>query len=906
MDNEPREEEDFGAPEEEEEIPENENHFNINDEDDQNNDLFGDEEEDDEMEEEIEELPPDHPLFNTLQDQMKDQLTRQYDAVDVEIRDKTALKNQLTENREQVGVELYQIQQTLVRLQTKLTEANEKRAQYEQERLQKEEELKEAREELAAREQELKDRTAEYENQRNELDKLNQNVLLLEKHNQEMLDQVAVTRRETYKHEQSAQETETAKKEQDLYIDKLTEQVANIGSGLAEVEAQILAQRAETKTARDALLQASLEMEKIQFERNHLIQEWNSSLVNVKRRAETLQNIEAAAAKQEEEIRAAQNEYNGIKKQIADQQEIAERNTGLYNKIRNRITYLDGKIQETQQARQKLEGTLEELTQLTREKERLVSKLIIERNQANTEFKQSQKGANEISNQIHAIEDYIIKQVEEQTNMKKDTVAAQNDVQKIRDQIEAKDRELSSLQNEVMKLKIDKLNITGQCSKFEKGLEEIVNELQEKDQLISQYEMQIRKNNVNIEKLQSEVDKLNRKYDQLTSAQNGEEYGPLERKIRVLESKIQQSDENAAECQSTWLKKQTELVTLTHQCEDGEESCNTLNAHIAVLSRKRDRTKLALEATEKEIDKYNIQIKLLQREMSTLGEKLSSGNGQGDLLIEGNINFEAEILEQLQKKEEESANIERKIEELNDYRTQIADDLMETEKNIMLWEKKLQLAREMREALDPNYGASEIRLMKKEITRMELRLKQIKKQQQNIVQEMSFGLRRRETIATRGAVQQRLNKDKTRSDISKGITELKRQIKSLQKENQQIELEIRDHNDAQQEQGAEIEQLELISRELSIKKTEVEQTLNTEEKTRNNSHTKLEKLQMKARMYKDTTGRTMIKKPELYESTYQELKGKEDELKLIIDMLADDYPHLANNLNNIKERYNLA
>ena len=43
-------------------------------------------------------------------------------SVDVEIRDKQALKNQLTENREQVGVELYQIQQTLVRLQTKLSE----------------------------------------------------------------------------------------------------------------------------------------------------------------------------------------------------------------------------------------------------------------------------------------------------------------------------------------------------------------------------------------------------------------------------------------------------------------------------------------------------------------------------------------------------------------------------------------------------------------------------------------------------------------------------------------------------------------------------------------------------------------------------------------------------------------
>jgi hypothetical protein len=90
-----------------------------------------------------------------------------------------------------------------------------------------------------------------------------------------------------------------------------------------------------------------------------------------------------------------------------------------------------------------------------------------------------------------------------------------------------------------------------------------VDELQAKDNLIDQYEMQI---NHNIEKRQSEVDRLNRQYDQLTSAQNGEEYGPLERMIRQIQSQIAQSDQTSAEDQATWLKKQTELVSLTHAC----------------------------------------------------------------------------------------------------------------------------------------------------------------------------------------------------------------------------------------------------------------------------------------------------------------------------------------------------
>ena len=188
---------------------------------------------------------------------------------------------------------------------------------------------------------------------------------------------------------------------------------------------------------------------------------------------------------------------------------------------------------------------------------------------------------------------------------------------------------------------------------------------------------------------------------------------------------------------------------------------------------------------------------------------------------------------------------------------------------------------------------------------MELRLKQIKKQQQTIVQEMEYALKRRETIATRGAVQQRLNQDKTRSDVTKGITELKRQIRSLQQENAQIEETIRMHNEAQQEQVAEIEQLDLISRELNIKKTEIELALQNEEKLRNSSHSKLEKLQMKARMYRDTTGKTLIKKPEAFETTFQNLKNQQEQIKMIIEMLSDDFPHLSSNLNTIAEKYNL-
>lgn len=864
--------------------------------DDENGLAYGDDEEDDD------ELPSDNPLFVPLQNMLQKQLDEEWDKLDVACRDNIAAKGKLTENRENVGVELYSVQQTLGKLQQRLTDANEEKTQWEQVRVQQEEEVQEAREELDDASADYKQQNQDYESNRKALEQLNDVVIRLEQHNQEIKNQVAVTRRETYKSEQAASEAELTKQEQDLYIDKLTGQVQDITANLSTIESQILAQRGETKTARDALLQASLEMEKISFERNHLLQELNSSLISVQRRAKTLTEIESAAAQQEEEIRALQNENSGLKTQVQQQHDLSERNQTLLNKINARVAQLDGKIRETHDKRKQLEERLCELTEQTKRKEQDVSRLLIEKNQAQTEFHQSTKGTNEVSNQIHELEDGIIKHTVEQGDRKRDTTLAHNAVQKVREQISGKDRELSNLQNEVVRLRIDRLNIVGQMEKLERGKNDIVEELKQKDNLIGQYDLQKKRNNVEIAKRQSDVDRLNRLYDSLKQQQNGEEYGPLERKIRVLQSKIVQSEENSQASQAQWLKKQTELVAMDTACETIDKSNTDAIAHIAVLSRRRDRTRNQLHATEKEIDRYKIHIKLLQREMSRLGVNLSQFSDNGNVLVEGNINFEAEILEGLRRKEEEAASAESRIEDLANQREVLADELMEKEKAIMLHEKKLQLAKEMKEALDPNYGAQELRGMRKEISRMELRLKQIKKQQTMIITEMEHALKRRETIATRGAVQKRLNKDKTRADVAHGITEIKRDVKKIHDEAVQQDAMMKEHLAVHHELEAEVETLAQIQRDLTFKKSEVEKNLHSEEQTKVLGQIKLERLQGKARLLTTGTTRTKVRTPEAYDTNMRALKSQESSIREVIGVLQEDFPHLKPNFDIVQQK----
>lgn len=60
----------------------------------------------------------------------------------------------------------------------------------------------------------------------------------------------------------------------------------------------------------------------------------------------------------------------------------------------------------------------------------------------------------------------------------------------------------------------------------------------------------------------------------------------------------------------------------------------------------------------------------------------------------------------------------------------------------MLWEKKTQLARETRAAVDSEVGQGEIMAMKSEIHRMEVRYAQLMRQQEKMIQDMEKAVSR--------------------------------------------------------------------------------------------------------------------------------------------------------------------
>jgi coiled-coil domain-containing protein 40 len=103
-------------------------------------------------------------------------------------------------------------------------------------------------------------------------------------------------------------------------------------------------------------------------------------------------------------------------------------------------------------------------------------------------------------------------------------------------------------------------------------------------------------------------------------------------------------------------------------------------------------------------------------------------------------------------------------------------------RQIMMWEKKIQLAKETSEAVNPSVGQEDIRKMEREIHIMEMRHGQLQRDQKKLIEEMERLIYKRELIANKGRAQAALKKGVvTKSSLKR---EVAAQAQELEKEKQ--------------------------------------------------------------------------------------------------------------------------
>ena len=883
-------------------------------EDDEDVMIDEDEEEEEQDEEELYEQirnMMENPVIQPIQEALKKQLMEADLRVSADLRDKIAELKEAKEQRELTGVELYGVQQQLAKLQMELENKHNTLNIVTNIRQKAEDDLKVLKDKLAEAEMLYKNENEKVKKNKDDLQQLEQTLRQVQEYNEELKGEVAVTRRATYKAEETVVNMEKRKGEQDIYIDNLNETLKNLHEQLALFEAQLTSQQQETNAAVETLRDAGSEMETIEFEKKQLMQQWKSSLIGIQRRDEALTATQTAIGEQQEEEKNSRAEIDGYKKAIRGEQAVNERLVGVMNKLDGEAQWMNEKVKKFNDERATLEERYNLLKTSLEQTETQFAQLDINYEAVVVQIGGLDKNLEAVSRERKKLEqDALAKRAEQLTHSK----AAKNlakEALAIQSKIHGKEGEESNIHNEMARIRVDTLNTKAHNVQLKETLTKLLDDLKDKDKLIEKYEMEIRQRNDSIEKKMAMVDRLNRKYEKLVAGEPEEEnLGPLEATIKHIGKETERFREENGEIQKRWLTAQTSLVSTTEDLHKVTGISSQLASEEAILNQKQIRTDRNIVAEEKMVAKLQTDIRALHQDLQRLNDLVSKNEALQSSLANENYAMETEFINELKEMEEESIAMDRKIKALKEEKQELLKDIVESERQLLLWEKKIQLEKETQAALDPDVGMAESRAMEREIHRMRIRYEAIARDQARMVSEMERAIYKREAITNKYKKPKNQGKGHGKDDDRVTVAELKKKHKGMRRNMKKIQRDIKQHEALVTEKMSQMEEMGVDLEKLSAEYSKMEDSANEMQQNINNAlyekQRLLDKVQKNQRLLdrynKARLGQTAPLLEEdnerVEEDLTREIKAREA-VQGIIEQLSGQHSHLGEVLGRV-------
>lgn len=691
-----------------------------------------------------------HPMMDRVQRTLVETLQRELERIELEAREKLHAVKVEKRRREDLGVELYGTQQQLAKLQLSLEAAHNRAVELEEARATAEVKAQRVRSDHSNLKSALSERKSHVCKNQAELDAINETLRQVERYNEEMQKEIAVTKRATYKAEEDVTSLENAKRDQDFFIDTMQERIKRLEEVIAVHESQLERQRAESKEAKLMLSETGKEMELIVFEKRQLVQHWKASLVQLARRDEALSAAKATLASARMNVRDLQTEIDGARREISSTQteyeglvmacEKYKRDEAVLNEdIRHIAAECEAQSAQYALLQRSMAHTEEEEAKIAAECKRRCDS--IEQLSANIQI---------VTVERQKIEQQVAAARTAQRTVSKAVKTIHKQTAAVKERAFEKEIEKAQVENELARIRVDAINTGAHNDQLRETLEEMVKKLKDQDTLIATYQKEIRQRNDTIEKKMLRVDRLNRKYEKMTAfLEEGEHLGPLEATIKNLTKDRDAVNAEAQAMQSQWLADQTRLVHTAQATEETLEKNAELRAHIRILDERH--LQLVKEAATRasQINALNSNSKSLRADVARLNDMLGRHATMEQNLGNETSLMEMEFKSELKELEEESLKAEQKVVNIRAAKAQLLKEVMEVEEQVLLWEKKIQLERETQAALDPEIGSNEVKAMEKEIHRMKLRLRGLQVEQESMIQDMERAILKKEDYAFR-------------------------------------------------------------------------------------------------------------------------------------------------------------
>ncbi|NXF84076.1 CCD40 protein, partial [Sclerurus mexicanus] len=725
-------------------------------------------------------LDPEHPLMRRFQAALKNYITKQIEQVKLDLHDlRTATKDSKVQ-REELGVVLYEAQQQLAQLQVELEKSLERRSRAAAARQQLEEELEGLRDTYKQKCHNTDDERKKVSALQTQVEKLALQLFYMQNMDQDMHHKILLMKRSAKKAETEKFQAEVEKKKQDLLLDQLTRKAYELQEQIALSEAQFVAQAEDTKVTRQAVSEAALEVQAINMEKKRLINYWNSSLAGMKQRDEAYAATQELLSNYRRDLKALEGNIHGCGKSIRKEEEKNELLVTILNRFQNNANVTRKMIDHCLLQQEALRVETGTYTRVLHETEQALIRTKMDQAAHLNELASVRKDIEKKAYVKEQIENEIMAKLQDQMISSKAAKHFAQLAAKLRRDKADLELHFYKVENDVAQIILNATNTNCRLTVLQKTLSEVDEEIKNISGLISCQESEIAKCKILAEKKGGIMCLYNKKLEMMLAQQGGQELGPLEIEINKLTKQIEECNCEVMTLQKYWLSEQKELVKLTREREEQINSLDELKKQITIMQQRKVRMENEIQQEIKEQKDIERHMKNMSNDLVKLNVLIKKNNSSFEELQHAKILTENEFVQSLKAAEKESMEMQERYSQLTEEKERLLNSIVEAEHQVLLWEKKIQLAKEMKEATGSGSEQGEIQAMKAEIRRMQVRYGQLLKQQEKVVRDMEASVSRRETIAIRGEAQNKADKHVTKNEFQQRKQELRKKIREAQ------------------------------------------------------------------------------------------------------------------------------
>lgn len=764
---------------------------------------------------EVQHLPADHPLMVPLQNALKGQLSKELERVDLTLREKEEHLKKLRRAREDIGVQLYGVQQQLAKMQMNYEKTRDNFNIIKKYREEAEEQLEALDEEYTKKKTEVDDQQRKVTKAQEELNQINRTLKQVEEYNQQMKSEIQLSKRMTYRAEEAVTNLEKDKKQQDILIDHMNEEIKKLTDQKNLIEAQLRSQKEQTETAQETLRDAAEQLEKIQLSKKDLLAEWKYYYLVMQQCDSKLQELQEGIGKQREQESNIDSELRGYQLLIKKENETYEKLLEAHETYKAELEQLENNSQSFKEQRRYLEEQERMLKGSKRATEKEIANMDSKKKAIEEELSNIEKSIMRLHNDTQNLILNIINNLSEKTTIEKSANNLSKQAEKLQGDIGEKNAEIESVKNDIIRVKMDVLHTEQGLEMLSEKKIEIEKELAEKEDLLKRFEKTISVNHDDLKKKQLYVDRLNKEKDKYEKSIADESSGPYEARLNHLERTIAEKEISISRMERDWISVQTSLVEKENEIQKLQSDNSDYRTRLTILEQRKLRLNATVFSVKKETAEVENSLKSLRNEMNRINVLLDKNREKYKGLEDETGHLEKDFVDRLKELERETISIDDSIEVVKKEKENVLEEIVESERQILLWERKIQLEKEMQMTIDPNVGQKEMQDMKKEIHRMKLKLESLEQKQTKLMKSMTSAVNKRETIQLK--YQPKAEKGKTGASIGKQVANLKNTLKHTTQNSQQVDNSISQRKEELALLSQEIQQTKEIHEEIQEK-----------------------------------------------------------------------------------------